>query len=134
MWSFGDSVDNYWLEEKEGIALMSRCGFRIFRSKKFGYFFGIDAGYDFYEAHRIPLYNERGLRWGMTLKLTRFNSKGIMQEFDAIILVKEYVEKYQVWEWNALKYVSDHKHGISALIIKDIYYDKIWIKEFHKEN
>ena len=51
MWSFGDNVDNYWLEEKEGIALMSQCGFRIFRSEKFGYFFGIDgAGYDFYEA------------------------------------------------------------------------------------
>lgn len=64
IWSFGDSLDNYWLEEKGGIALMSQCGFRIFRSEKFGYFFGIDgAGYDFYEAHWIPLYNERGLRW-----------------------------------------------------------------------
>ena len=64
MWSFGDSLDNYWLEEKDGIALMSKCGFRIFKSDEFGYFFGIDgAGYDFYEAHWIPLYNERGLKW-----------------------------------------------------------------------
>lgn len=64
MWSFGDSLDNYWLEEKNGIKLMSKCGFRIFKSEEFGYFFGIDgAGYDFYEAHWIPLYNKRGLKW-----------------------------------------------------------------------
>ena len=49
-------------------------------------------------------------------------------------LVKEYVEEYQVWEYKALKYANDHKHGISALIIKYIYYDKIWTKEFHDEN
>ncbi len=64
MWSFGDSIDNYWLDEKDGIALMSQCGFRIFMSEEFGYFFGIDgAGYDFYEAHWIPLYKARGLKW-----------------------------------------------------------------------
>ena len=64
MWSFGDSLDNYWLEEKDGIIRMSQCGFRIFESEEFGYFFGIDgAGYDFYESHWIPLYNERGLKW-----------------------------------------------------------------------
>lgn len=57
MWSFGDSFDNYWLCEKDGIAVMSQCGFRIFESDEFGYFFGIDgAGYDFYEAHWLPLY------------------------------------------------------------------------------
>ncbi len=39
-------------------------------------------------------------------------------------LVKDYAEEYQVWEWKALKYANDHKHGISELIIKDIYYDK----------
>ena len=38
------------------------------------------------------------------------------------------------WEYKALKYANDHKHGISALIIKDIYYDKIWTKEFNDEN
>lgn len=87
---------------------MSQCGFRIFRSEEFGYFFGIDgAGYDFYEAHWIPL---------------------IRENVDA--LVKEYSEEYQVWEYKALKYANDHKHGISALIIKDIYYDKIWTKDF----
>ena len=64
MWSFGNSLDTYWLEEKDGIAVMSECGFRIFRSEEFGYFFGIDgAGYDFYEQHWIPLYERRGLKW-----------------------------------------------------------------------
>ena len=67
MWSFGDSCDEDWFEYGDGIALMSQCGFRIFKNEEFGYFFGIDgAGYDFYEAHWIPLYVARGLKW--TLK------------------------------------------------------------------
>lgn len=64
MWSFGDSADDWWLEEDDGIKLMSECGFRIYESDEFGYFFGIDgAGYDFYDAHWIPLYKARGLQW-----------------------------------------------------------------------
>ena len=73
MWSFGDSCDEYWLDKTErdgeggftnGIAIMSQCGFRIFKSYEFGYFFGIDgAGYDFYESHWLPLYKARGLKW-----------------------------------------------------------------------
>lgn len=64
MWSFGDSADDWWLEKDDGIAIMSRCGFRIYVSEEFGYFFGIDgAGYDFYEAHWCPLYLARGLQW-----------------------------------------------------------------------
>lgn len=64
MWSFGDSIDEWWLENKNGLKLMSECGFRIYHSEKYGYFFGIDgAGYDFYEAHWIPLYKARGLKW-----------------------------------------------------------------------
>ena len=64
MWSFGDNIDDYWLEEKNGLELMSRCGFRIYQSEEFGYYFGIDgAGYDFYEDHWIPLYKARGLHW-----------------------------------------------------------------------
>lgn len=63
MWSFHESFDNDWLENG-GIAEMSRCGFRIFESNEFGYFFGIDGvGYDFYGAHWIPLYQARGLHW-----------------------------------------------------------------------
>lgn len=64
MWQFGDSCDDWWLEEGNGIETMSSCGFRIFSSDEFGYFFGIDgAGYDFYEAHWVPLYKKRGLKW-----------------------------------------------------------------------
>ena len=64
MWSFSDSLDTHWLEEEDGLEAMSECGFRIFESEEFGCFFGIDgAGYDFYEAHWIPLYKARGLKW-----------------------------------------------------------------------
>ena len=64
LWSFGDSADDYWLEELDGIRIMSECGFRVYESDEFGYFFGIDgAGYDFYELHWIPLYKKRGLQW-----------------------------------------------------------------------
>ena len=64
MLQFGDSADDWWLEESDGIEKMSECGFRIFVHDEFGYFFGIDgAGYDFYESHWMPLYRARGLRW-----------------------------------------------------------------------
>jgi len=76
MWSFS-GLDTEWGESDEGIAALSRCGFRVYRSEEFGIFFGIDgAGYDFYgechrdskgqicsEGHWIPLYLERGLHW-----------------------------------------------------------------------
>lgn len=64
MWSFRDRLDEYWLEERGGIRAMSQCGFRIYKHVDYGYFFGIDgAGYNFYEAHWIPLYKARGLHW-----------------------------------------------------------------------
>ena len=64
MWGFGDSLDNEWLENADGIRCMSSCGFRIYHHNEWGYFFGIDgAGYDFYENHWIPLYKKRGLQW-----------------------------------------------------------------------
>lgn len=64
MWSFGDSCDDWWLEEGDGVQKMSECGFRVYEHEEFGWFFGIDgAGYDFYEAHWIPLYKARGLQW-----------------------------------------------------------------------
>lgn len=62
LWSFGDSIDSDWLEDH--LREMADCGFRIYRQEDYGYLFGIDgAGYDFYEAHWIPLYRARGLRW-----------------------------------------------------------------------
>lgn len=64
LWAFSDPTDIWWLEEKDGIATMSKLGFRIYYHDEWGYFFGIDgAGYDFYEAHWIPLYKARGLHW-----------------------------------------------------------------------
>lgn len=64
LWSFGDSADDWWLEEGDGDQVMSDCGFRIYSHEEFGFFFGIDgAGYDFYEAHWLPLYEKRGLQW-----------------------------------------------------------------------
>lgn len=68
MWSFDNVCDDYWLKEEHGIKKMSECGFRIFKSKEFGYFFGIDGtGYDFYEQRWIPLYKARGLKWHETV-------------------------------------------------------------------
>ena len=62
LWQFGDSIDDWWLENN--LDKMAECGFRIYESYEFGYFFGIDgAGYDFYESHWIPLYDVRGLKW-----------------------------------------------------------------------
>lgn len=63
MWAFGDSCDDWWLENG-GLQLMADCGFRIYEQEDYGYIFGIDgAGYDFYESHWIPLYKARGLHW-----------------------------------------------------------------------
>lgn len=67
MWSFGDSIDNDWLNGEfgvNGLKQMIDCGFRVYKSEDWGYVFGIDgAGYDFFEAHWIPLYDARGLKW-----------------------------------------------------------------------
>lgn len=64
MWSFGDSADHWWLEEEGNLQKMADCGFRIYEQKDYGYIFGIDgAGYDFYEAHWIPLYKACGFKW-----------------------------------------------------------------------
>lgn len=63
MWSFGESIDDWWVE-RGGLKAMANCGFRVYEQEDFGYIFGIDgAGYDFYESHWIPLYKARGLRW-----------------------------------------------------------------------
>ena len=64
MWSFSDPCDNWWLEEQDGVEVLSRCGFRVFYHEDYGYFFGIDgAGYDFYAERWIPLYLARGFLW-----------------------------------------------------------------------
>lgn len=67
MWTFGESLDDEWLTDH--LQDMANCGFRIYESEEFGYYFGIDGcGYDFYESHWIPLYKKRGLKWHETVK------------------------------------------------------------------
>lgn len=63
LWTFNEGLDEYWA--KENPELVAECGFRIFEDDETGdIYLGIDgAGYDFYEAHWIPLYEARGLQW-----------------------------------------------------------------------
>ncbi len=62
MWEFKDICDKEWLENN--LQAVADCGFRIYESEDYGYLIGIDgAGYDFYEAHFLPLYKARGLHW-----------------------------------------------------------------------
>lgn len=62
MWEFKDVCDEQWLENN--LQAVANCGFRIYESEDYGYLIGIDgAGYDFYEAHWLPLYKARGLHW-----------------------------------------------------------------------
>lgn len=71
MWSFENIIDDDWLSgefvdegKPSGLRALSDCGFRIYESEEYGYFFGIDgAGYDFFSEHWIPLYKARGLEW-----------------------------------------------------------------------
>lgn len=67
MWSFGDTTDDHWLLGKyckNHLQEMADCGFRIYEQEDFGVIFGIDgAGYDFFIAHFVPLYEARGLHW-----------------------------------------------------------------------
>lgn len=62
MWELKNICDEEWLEGH--LQAVADCGFRIYESEDYGYLIGIDgAGYDFYEAHWIPLYKARGLHW-----------------------------------------------------------------------
>lgn len=62
MWTFKDSYDEEFV--RENIKAVSDCGFRIYEHEDLGIILGIDgAGYDFYEAHWIPLYKAFGFRW-----------------------------------------------------------------------
>jgi hypothetical protein len=64
LWSFGNLLDEEWLDDKKNLQAMSDCGFRIYEREDYGYIFGIDGmGYDFYETHWVPLYKARGLKW-----------------------------------------------------------------------
>lgn len=62
LWNPNESIDECWI--KENLQIVADCGFRVYESDEVGILLGIDgAGYDFYEAHWIPLYKVRGLQW-----------------------------------------------------------------------
>ena len=62
LWAFSSEADNRWLEERGGLQKMADCGFRIYEQQDYRYIFGVDgSGYDYFEAHWIPLYEARGL-------------------------------------------------------------------------
>ena len=44
---------------------VANCGFEIYEAEDLdGYIIGVNgAGYDFYEAHWVPLYEAQGLKW-----------------------------------------------------------------------
>lgn len=67
VWTFNDLLDEEWAEKH--IEEIAKCGFRIYRNDDLGLFIGIDGGgYNFYEAHWIPLYELRGLKWHDEIK------------------------------------------------------------------
>lgn len=61
MWTMCN-LDADWIESN--LEIVSEIGFSIFESDELGIFIGLDGGgYDFYEAHWIPLYKARGMHW-----------------------------------------------------------------------
>lgn len=65
MWGTMWIVDNlgYRMNDENFIQKLSEIGFRVYDTE-FGYMLGVDgAGYDFYEAHWIPLYDLLELNW-----------------------------------------------------------------------
>ena len=64
MWAFGESPDEYWVDNAGGLEALAECGFRVYETDAYGYVFGIDGmGYSFKEEHFKPLYEARGLKW-----------------------------------------------------------------------
>jgi len=63
-WVFvpNNGLDADWIEAnaKE----ISELGFTVYQTEEIGVYLGINgAGYDFYDAHWLPLYDLRGLQW-----------------------------------------------------------------------
>lgn len=56
-------LDEEWIDENREAVI--ECGFTILENRAMGsLMLGVNgAGYDFYEAHWIPLYEKRGLLW-----------------------------------------------------------------------
>lgn len=57
MFSLDDPVDKEWLRRKDSVRSLSECGFRVFKSEKYGTYFGLDnGGCDFVDQYWTPLY------------------------------------------------------------------------------
>ena len=64
MWGtvFVPNWDQDWL--RDNAEEVSRLGFIVYETDEIGVYVGINgAGYDFYDAHWLPLYDLRGLQW-----------------------------------------------------------------------
>lgn len=63
VWMMDDMLDEEWIDANREEVM--ELGFTICENYEEGWLLlGIDgAGYDFYEAHWIPLYELRGLQW-----------------------------------------------------------------------
>jgi len=63
-WVFvpNDPCDQEWIRGHAD--KVAECGFIVYETDEIGVYLGVNgAGYDFYEAHWLPLYRARGLRW-----------------------------------------------------------------------
>ena len=62
-----EEIDQRWLKECAEI-IANWCGVIVYYAPEIGYYVGINgAGYDFYDAHWIPMYVLRGLKWHYNL-------------------------------------------------------------------
>ena len=63
-WVFApkDPIDREWIVNHAD--KVAKCGFIVYETDEIGVYLGVNgAGYDFYEAHWLPLYRTRGLKW-----------------------------------------------------------------------
>jgi hypothetical protein len=62
LWSFSEEYQDNWLNRNLDKA--ADCGFRIYESRKYGMFLGIDGtGYSFLSEHWEPLYQAMPMDW-----------------------------------------------------------------------
>jgi len=56
-------IEQWWIKNNAQ-EIYEKCGIIVYYTDEIGVYLGINgAGYDFYEAHWLPLYRLRGLKW-----------------------------------------------------------------------
>lgn len=64
LWAFKESYECNKCGDTNTLRKIAECGYSIYDSEDYGFVVGIDGcGYDFYEAHWMPLYNIMGFHW-----------------------------------------------------------------------